>query len=200
MRQAGGGGSESLYGSWLLRWASCAIAFVVVLGGCATALKREGRCLESLTSDYLAAREELTDLEALWRASLLPLDPSGSAAHSSIPAQTGQPQSSTAAPSGRASEDAYHRLAEARVRHQATLRWYDRVYERVRTRLEEEQILSDVRMVMMTGPAVIFYPIVRWNIHSVFWDEADPDGETDPITRYCTDRLSQLPTLAEADP
>jgi len=88
-------------------------------------------------------------------------------------------------------------LFEARLRHQPTLDWYGRVYDRLQTRLEEEQILSDVQLVLLTGPALLLYPIIRWNFHSVMWDGADPDAESDSITLYCTDRLAKVAALPE---
>ena len=67
---------------------------------------------------------------------------------------------------------------------------YDKVYQRVRTRTDEEEILSEVRMVLLAGPAsLVLYPIIRWNVRSVLWDGADPDADTDPVTRFCAGRL-----------
>ena len=99
----------------------------------------------------------------------------------------------------RAEGRAYADLMDAKVRHRPTLEWYGKVSERFRTRLDEEQILSEVRMVLVTGPGLIFYPIVHWNIHSVMWDGTDPDAESDPVTRYCADRLSK-PVASAAHP
>lgn len=179
---------------------SCVVAILFLLVGCATGLKREGQCLASLTPDYLNAQAEIERLEASWRALLRRQDialnrpPTDQAPvfllSDSI--EVGR-RNTELAEAG----DAYRRLTEARTRLRPTLRWYDRVYERWRTRLDEEQILSDVRMILLPGPGVIFYPVIRWNIHSVFWDGADPDADSDPITRFCTDRLAQ--TLASAD-
>jgi hypothetical protein len=75
------------------------------------------------------------------------------------------------------------------------LDWYDKVYKRVRTRMDEEEILTEVGAVLITNPGVIFYPVIRWNIHTVFWDGADPDAETDPVTKFCSDRLAQVAAL-----
>lgn len=169
----------------------CVIASFLLLAGCATGLKREGQCLASLTPDYVNARAELDSLEASWRAVLR--------RHSddlNVPAARLAKE-----PAGRTDDagEAYRRLVEAKSRLRPTLVWYDRVYERWRTRLDEEQILSDVRMVLFpSGGGVLFYPVISWNIHSVFWDGADPDAESDPVTRYCTDRLAQMVASAES--
>jgi len=187
---------------------------LILLFGCATSLKREGRCLASLTPDFLDATQELASLEAAWRLSLLKGEDSFlSSSHwlSIEPDEPGIParpflSDSDPLESGstdghkqgrRATQEAYARLLEARLRHQSTLDWYGRVYDRLRTRLEEEQILSDVRLVLLTGPALILYPIIRWNIHSVMWDGHDPDADSDSITLYCTDRLSKVAALPE---
>ncbi len=187
---------------------------LILLFGCATSLKREGRCLASLTPDFLDATQELASLEAAWRLSLLKSEDSFlSSSHwlSIEPDEPGIParpflSDSDPLESGstdrhkegrRATQEAYARLLEARLRHQSTLDWYGRVYDRLRTRLEEEQILSDVRLVLLTGPALILYPIIRWNIHSVMWDGHDPDADSDSITLYCTDRLSKVAALPE---
>jgi len=192
----------------------CLALLVVSFSGCATSLKREGQCLASLTPDFLHATEELASLESDWRLSLVngkDLFLSSSlwlSAESDEPGRPARPFPSDSDPlkagstdrymeARRATLEAYARLLEARLRHQSTVDWYGRVYDRLRTRLEEEQILSDVRLVLLTGPGLIFYPIIRWNLHSVMWDGHDPDADSDSITLYCADRLSNVTALPE---
>ncbi len=186
----------------------CLALLVVSFHGCATSLKREGRCLASLTPDFLHATQELASLEAAWRRSLLkgedsfPASRPGHIAELDGPGIPARPylSDSDSLKSGstnrhkearRAALEAYTRLFEARLRHQATLDWYGRVYDRLRTRQEEEQILSDVQLVLLTGPGLLLYPIIRWNFHSVMWDGSDPDADSDSITLFCTDRLAK---------
>ena len=94
--------------------------------------------------------------------------------------------------------DAVRRTEDAGTREEARLRlvalrdWRDRVYKRLLTRLEEDQILSQTLFTLLPGPGIILYPIVRWNVRSVLWDGADPDADSDPITQYCTERLATL--------
>jgi hypothetical protein len=198
---------------------SCLVLAFLLLTGCATALKRDGQCLASLTPDFLTAHEELDRLEASWRASMLRRDtelnassprrflrptertPAGATALAAVSVYD-SPEASPVSLDGlgqreSGAPEAYRRLIEAKARHQPTLSWYDRVYQRLRTRLDEERILSNVRMVLLTGPGLLFYPVIHWNVHSVFWDGADPDAESDPVTRYCTDRLSQMVASTE---
>jgi hypothetical protein len=86
---------------------------------------------------------------------------------------------------------AYQQWRSARERLQPVLDWYDRVYRRLSNRIEEDQILTEAGLVLLATPAVIFYPIVRWNVRTVLWDGADPDAATDPVTAYCTERLAR---------
>lgn len=158
----------------------------MVVGGCATALKRDGRCLASLTPDYLAAQEELQDLEGTWRALLRQEAVLASRRPAFSPLDPGD----AIDPAARQVSDAYTRLQEARRRHHPTLDWYGKVYRRVQMRIEEDRVLTDVQTVLLPTPAVLFYPVIRWNIHSVMWDGTNPDDETDPITRFCAARLS----------
>jgi len=171
-------------------------------------MKRDGQCLASLAPEYVNAHEELASLEASWRAALRRRDAElGSllppfAAKPDYPVSPLPRESDLAArqeQARRAEGRAYAELMDAKVRHRPTLEWYGKVYERFRTRLDEEQILSEVRLVLVAGPGVIFYPIVRWNVHSVMWDGTDPDAESDPVTRYCADRLSE-PAASAARP
>ncbi len=200
--------------------ATCLIALVLLTTGCATALKREGQCLASLTPDFLQAQEELASLETSWHRAMARRDAELNRAQSRLAASSDlrhEPlftsSSEAALPdppqrawtarqdsTGPSSREAYRKLIEAKSRHQPLLVWYDKIYERVRTRMDEEAILSDVRLVLITGPGVIFYPLIHWNIHSVFWDGTDPDAESDLVTRYCTDRLAQMAALAEPTP
>ena len=187
------------------------VLVVVWLGGCASAMKRDGQCLVSLTPEFVNAHEELASLEASWRAALRrrdvelgsllpPFAPKPD--HPVSPLAPLPPESDLVArqeQARRAEGRAYADLMDAKVRHRPTLEWYGKVSERFRTRLDEEQLLSEVRMVLVTGPGLIFYPIVHWNIHAVMWDGTDPDAESDPVTRYCADRLSK-PVASAAHP
>lgn len=157
----------------------------ILLAGCATALKHEGRCLASLTPDYLKAQEELEHLEASWRASMLRRD-----------VALNEPSVDRRQEGVSDAGEAYRRLIEAKASYRPMLDWYDKVYKRVRTRMDEEEILTEVGAVLITNPGVIFYPVIRWNIHTVFWDGADPDAETDPVTKFCSDRLAQVAAVA----
>jgi hypothetical protein len=134
--------------------------------GCATGVARESRCLETLTPQFLAAEAELAMLESAWRARAT--------------------ASSTDGPSMvTTTEDARNKLQAARLRHKETLKWYDRVYQRVRARMEEQQLLSEVFWTLAPTPGLIFYPVIRWNMRSVMWDGTDPDADSDAISRFC---------------
>lgn len=167
-----------------MKLAGLLVLIGILLAGCATALKHEGRCLASLTPDYLKAQEELEYLEASWHASMLRRDAALNRL-SADPRQEDLPDATAA----------YRRLVEAKASHRPMLDWYDKVYKRVRIRMDEEEILTEVGAVLITNPGVIFYPVIRWNIHTVFWDGADPDAETDPVTKFCSDRLAQVAAL-----
>lgn len=144
------------------------LILAILLGGCATALDRERQCFESVTAEYLTTQEELLKLDAVWRATSRRADTLvDDAARVDIRA-------------------AHQRLQEARTRLRLTLEWY----ERLRLRSKEEEMLADTRLLLLTGPAALLYPVVRWNLRAVLWDGADPDAESDPVARYCTDRLA----------
>jgi hypothetical protein len=186
--------------------------------GCSVALKRESQCLVSLTPEVIRVHEELANLEAYWQQALARRHAVFSAPLSSgtlDSASRGQTQAprrivapsrwilqSTESPeqegARRAAALAYKELADAKTRHRSMLTMYDQVYQRVRTRTEEEDILSEVRLVLMTGPAsFLFYPIIRWNVRSVLWNGEDPDAATDPVTKFCTDRLRDETFVSE---
>jgi len=135
-------------------------------------MKRDGQCLAILTPDFLSAHEELAHLEASWRASLLRRDVELGLPLSPFAAVQDRP--STASPSSsdplepslvdrrehahQAASEAYRKWVDAKLRHRPTLDWYEKVYERLRTRLDEEQILSEVRLVLLAGPGSRLLP------------------------------------------
>ena len=188
----------------------------VLLIGCATALKRDGHCLASLTPEYLEATESLTRLEADWHRATdardrhLGLRPPHESPALGTSLSSDQPDANVRAPSATTGPEpdealeAYQRLREARARHQPTLAWYDRVYRRLSLRIEEDQILTEAGLALLTSPAILFYPIVRWNLRSVLWEGGDPDEDSDPVTRYCAERLAsdqeRLPREGERRP
>jgi hypothetical protein len=159
---------------------------LILLCSCATALKREGQCLETLTPEFLQVQKELAMLEASWRQASYEIP--SQADHQARPdsmttlLQTGLAQHLARTTS---LETAHAKLREARQRYQPVLDWYHRVYHRVRLRMEEEQLLSEVFWTLLPGPGIVFYPVVRWNLHSVTWDGVDPDDKSDPIRQFC---------------
>lgn len=160
--------------------ASCLVALMTVLAGCATAVERERECFTSLAIEYVASQEEVLRLETVWRASL-----SGETV-------TGD------------SRSAYRRLQEAEAKQQPTREWYERVFDRLQLRSEEEEMMTHARLLLFAGPGALLYPVVHWNLHEVLWEGADPDADTDPVRRYCTDRLAgasaQIQVDAKAEP
>lgn len=184
------------------------VLFLALLSGCSTALDREGRCLAGMMPEVLRADDEVRSLDESWRrfsrvrqaeylASVQAAHGSPSPPPSLFVSTTDQMPSPprTVLSLLRAEQneqDAYARLVEAKARRHVTFAWYDRVAHRFRTRVEEDEMLSDARSVLMTWPGILFYPIVRWNIRSVLWDGDDPDAESDPVTHFCEGRLQAL--------
>lgn len=85
----------------------------------------------------------------------------------------------------------YRRVISAQARQRETAEWYSRVARRVQTRMEEDDMLYPVLGTLVASPALVFYPIVRWNVRSVLWDGVDPDAQDDPVQVFCASRLEQ---------
>jgi hypothetical protein len=153
-------------------------AFLILLllsTSCTTGLERDGQCLASLTPDFLEAHTQLTGLQTAWRV---------------LSSQRGSSRGPGQVPEaldlhGHHRQVAQRELGLARARYQRLVDWYDRVYQRVRTRIEEREMLTEAFWALAPGPGLLFYPIVRWNLHTVIWDGTDPDAESDPIRQYC---------------
>ena len=184
------------------------VFLLALLAGCSTALDREGRCLAGMIPEVLRAEEEVRSLEESWRTlerakqqdtqTRVTLPAVRSAAvllltdrNSSLPSEV-----SGSFHDEQDKQIAYNRLVEAKSRRHETFSWYDRVVRRFRTRVEEDEMLSQARTVLMAWPGIVFYPIVRWNVRSVLWDGIDPDAETDPVTHFCAGRLLALETAS----
>lgn len=183
------------------------LSALCLLSGCATALTRESHCLAGLTTEVVQAHEEIADLELVWRESIMRRDVAFHAATRSSVGSLAPPTNVTSISSGYglweasvkndrgieearlAAQRSHSRLLEAKTQYQPLFAMYDQVYQRVRTRTEEETILSNVRTIMLAGPAsFLFYPIIRWNVRATLWDGLDPDASSDPITNFCANR------------
>jgi hypothetical protein len=152
--------------AFLTAWLLCS--------GCAAGLERDGRCLAVLTADLLEAQTTLARLQASWRAPT-----SQTVTH-------WRPDAESPHVDEYRSRAIQTDLDRARVRYQLTVDWYDRIYQRVQTRLDEQQILTEAFWTLVTGPGLLFYPLVYWNTRTVFWDGSDPDAEADPIRQFCS--------------
>lgn len=144
----------------------------LLLTSCAGTPWLERQCFESLSAEYVAAQEELLELDTAGRAGGRDRPASGNKAgvvEDQVPRQ---------------------RIEEAQARRAAVLLWYERLYDRLRLRAEEEEMLAELRLLLFMGPTALFYPVVRWNLHEVLWDGTDPDADSDPVIRYCTERLA----------
>lgn len=191
-------------------WSPCLLVMTIFLVGCSTVIKRDGRCLASLTPEFLNAQEDLAAQERAWRSLTSQRNRSNASADHLLSLGNNEEKSSSVLPdpdrgsqlsqqTDQGTTVAYQKLMRARHHYQSLFDWYQRVYARLRTRLEEAHILAETFIVLLGGgPTIALYPIVRWNIRSVIWDGSNPDAETDPVTQYCTERLSRTAALAEA--
>ncbi|MDI3467556.1 MAG: hypothetical protein OJF50_006377 [Nitrospira sp.] len=178
-----------------------------LLIGCVSAARiREAQCFGTLMLDVWNSEQELDAMEGAWRTAQQARSERSSAfgeslVQSALVADTGVPSTSVAllpqqdSVAGRwqdVSEEQvlYRQFVERRARHRETVDWYGRVAHRVETRLEEDEMLYPVLGMLATSTAIIFYPIVRWNVRSVLWDGVDPDAEDDPVQRFCINRLA----------
>lgn len=178
-----------------------------LLIGCVSAARvREAQCFGILMLDVWNSEQELDTTEGAWRIAQQAryersLAVRESLVQSALVADTGVASASLAlisqqdSPVGgsqdvREEQALYRRFVERRSRHRETIDWYGRVAHRVETRLEEDEMLYPVLGMLATSTAIIFYPIVRWNVRSVLWDGVDPDAEDDPVQRFCAGRLA----------
>ncbi|MGH7255015.1 MAG: hypothetical protein ACREI3_04490 [Nitrospirales bacterium] len=193
---------DTLDVSDLIRFGSLALT-LLILTGCATALKRDLTCLALLTPASVAAHRELAEAETQWRRALqssskrvqaLPTStvsdpPAEDSGRPGVQAPAEPEDGVPASVSSLPLASTRYRAAQARLH--PTLETYRLVMERVELRLEEEQILSDVRWILLWSPAIVLYPVIRWNVRSVIWDGVDPDDDADPVNQRCAQRLHQ---------
>ena len=182
----------------------------LLLGCMSTTRTRELHRLGTLMVDVSESKQELEEMESIemeWRArrqagadylshSWYPLSESvplstDSPIPVSVPLVPNDIGNLTPAKNVGQTEALYRQLIQARARHHDSLAWYTRVARRVQTRFEEDDMLYSVLGMFVRAPAsLLFYPIVRWNIRSVLWDGADPDGDDDPIQQFCLTRMN----------
>ena len=178
-----------------------------LLASCMSSTRaREVHCLGATMLDAWQAEDAVKSAERTWRAaqqarferslarqdsprqSLLVTDTSPSPLPvASVPHQDRGPDDSL---SDIDEERAlYGQVVATHARHRETVEWHRRVAQRVQTRMEEDDMLYPVLGTLATSTAIIFYPIIRWNVRSVLWDGVDPDAENDPVQRFCAARL-----------
>ena len=178
----------------------------LAVGCVSSARTREVHCLGSLMQEVWQSQEELASLEAdsraAWKARSLTarqspplsyLANNGGTTAVSIPAIPAEAWTVAEANSRRVEDDLYRRLIDQRARYRESVDWYRRVSRRVQTRLDEDEMLYSTLGTLVASPMMlVFYPIVRWNVRSVLWDEGDPDSLDDPVRRFCTRRLEGI--------
>jgi hypothetical protein len=180
------------------------------VAGCLSSSRtREVYCLGQLMMDVSESFETVQSIEVQWRTTQQPggeqtispgspVSPVGTPfviqdGQSSVPMHPVTLGRLTPTQNFSAQDELYRHLAEARRLHRDNLSWYSRVSRRVQTRLDEDEMLYGVLGMAVSAPAaLLFYPIIRWNIRSVLWDETDPDAETDPVQRFCLARLDAM--------
>ena len=184
-----------------------AVLLIILAGlavGCVSATRsREVHCLGSLMLEVWQSREELDSLEADWRAAWKarslaawpspPLSYFGGTTAVSLPAIPAEVRTGAEANLRSTEDDLYRRLIDQRAGYRQSVDWYRRVSRRVQTRLDEDEMLYSTLGALAASPTMlVFYPIVRWNVRSVLWDEGDPDSVDDPVRRFCTRRLEDI--------
>ena len=170
--------------------------------------EREAYGLGVLTVDVWQADDEFKSAERAWRTAqqtrveLLSRDqyfsvrtllvnqvPPPSITPASDPARVDK--SSNRMPEIDEERALYRHVTAAHARQKDTAEWYSRVARRVQTRVEEDEMLIPVLGMLATSTAIVFYPIIRWNVRSVLWEGVDPDAADDPVQVFCATRLER---------
>jgi hypothetical protein len=180
-----------------------------LLVGCVSSTReREAHCLGVMMSDVWRADDDLKSAERVWRTAqqarfermqarqdssvrslfVSQVSPS-SIASTSTPVR--EESLGDRLPEIDEERVLYQQVVAAHVRQKETMEWYGRVARRVQTRVEEDDMLNPVLGTLVTSTAIVFYPIIRWNVRSVLWDGVDPDAADDPVRVFCTTRLEQ---------
>lgn len=180
-----------------------------LLAGCVSSTRvREAHCLGVMMMDALQADDQFKSAEGAWRtAQRARFERSLGRPESSLLASlvgNVSPASVTVASVPHRDENLgdrlpdlaeehalYRHVVSAQARQRETVEWYGRVARRVQTRMEEDDMLYPVLGTLVASPALVFYPIVRWNVRSVLWDGVDPDAQDDPVQVFCASRLEQ---------
>lgn len=178
----------------------------LVVGCVSSARTREAHCLGSLMLEVWQSQEELDSLEAdrraAWQARSLTASPSHPLSYLagtsdtlsvSLPNISAEARVNAEASRRSVEDDLSRQLIDQRARHRQSVDWYRRVSRRVQTRLDEDELLYSTLGTLAASPmSLLFYPVVRWNVRSVLWDEGDPDSPDDPVLRFCTNRLEGI--------
>lgn len=175
--------------------------------GCVSSTRtREVDCLGSLMLEVWTSQEKLDSLESDWRTawrarSLMARQSSplsslaGNGGMTAVPLPAIPAEALTVAETNprRVEDDLYRRLIDQRAGYHQSVDWYRQVSRRVQTRLDEDEMLYSTMGALVAVPVMlVFYPIVRWNVRSVLWDDGDPDSLDDPVRRFCTGRLEGI--------
>lgn len=175
--------------------------------GCVSSVRTcEVDCLGSLMLEVWTSQEKLDSLESDWRTAwrarsltarqsspLSSLAGNGGMTAVSLPAIPAEALTVAEADPHRVEDDLYRRLIDQRAGYHQSVDWYRRVSRRVQTRLDEDEMLYSTMGALVAVPVMlVFYPIVRWNVRSVLWDDGDPDSLDDPVRRFCTGRLEGI--------
>lgn len=178
--------------------------------GCVSSTRtREVHSFGSLMLEVWTSQEKLDLLEADWRTAwkarsltarqsppVSSLAGSGNSTAESMCTTLAEDRTVAEANFRRVEDDLYRRLIDQRARHRQSVDWYRRVSRRVQTRLEEDEMLYSTLGTLAASPTMlVFYPVVRWNVRSVLWDEGDPDSLDDPVRHFCTGRLKDIDPL-----
>lgn len=175
--------------------------------GCVSSVRTcEVDCLGSLMLEVWTSQEKLDSLESDWRTAwrarsltarqsspLSSLAGNGGMTAVSLPAIPAEALTVAETNPRRVEDDLYRRLIDQRAGYHQSVDWYRRVSRRVQTRLDEDEMLYSTMGALVAVPVMlVFYPIVRWNVRSVLWDDGDPDSLDDPVRRFCTGRLEGI--------
>jgi hypothetical protein len=183
-------------------------ATALLFAGCMSAPRtREAHCLSTMMMDAWQAKNDLASAEDAWHAAQRARFERRPADQESLilsnwmtngyrwpilaPVSVHKDDADHRLPESDEERELYRRFVSAHARYGESARWYGRVARRVQSRFEEDEMLYPILKMLVTSPAIVLYPVVRWNVRSAIWDEEDPDAENDPVQVFCAARLGE---------